>query len=72
MDSTSLRALSALAVGLGLGFGAAPSLAQFFEGEDANVGFGRGEESDVLYVTWGKSLYKIKMAKDGYQLPGSN
>jgi gluconolactonase len=37
-----------------------------------NVGFGRGEESDVLYVTSGKSLYKIKMAKDGYQLPGSN
>ncbi|HEX6115041.1 MAG TPA: SMP-30/gluconolactonase/LRE family protein [Geminicoccaceae bacterium] len=37
-----------------------------------NVGFGRGEESDVLYVTSGKSLYKIKMAKEGYQLPGSN
>jgi gluconolactonase len=37
-----------------------------------NVGFGRGEESNVLYVTSGKSLYKIQMAKDGYQLPGSN
>jgi gluconolactonase len=34
-----------------------------------NVGFGGGEESDVLYVTSGKSLYKIKMANDGYQLP---
>lgn len=34
-----------------------------------NVGFGRGEESNVLYVTSGHSLYKIKMAKDGYQLP---
>lgn len=34
-----------------------------------NVGFGRGEESNVLYVTSGKSLYKIKMVKDGYQLP---
>jgi len=34
-----------------------------------NVGFGRGEERNVLYVTSGKSLYKIKMAKDGYQLP---
>lgn len=34
-----------------------------------NVGFGRGEESDVLYVTSGKSLYKIRMARDGYQLP---
>ncbi len=34
-----------------------------------NVGFGRGEERNVLYVTSGKSLYKINMAKDGYQLP---
>ena len=34
-----------------------------------NVGFGRGDESNVLYVTSGKSLYKIRMAKSGYQLP---
>jgi gluconolactonase len=34
-----------------------------------NVGFGRGEESNVLYVTSGHSLYKIGMAKEGYQLP---
>lgn len=34
-----------------------------------NVGFGRGDEANVLYVTSGKSLYKIKMAKKGYQLP---
>jgi len=34
-----------------------------------NVGFGRGEERNVLYVTSGHSLYKIKMAKEGYQLP---
>jgi gluconolactonase len=34
-----------------------------------NVGFGRGEESSTLYVTSGHSLYKIAMAKDGYQLP---
>jgi gluconolactonase len=37
-----------------------------------NVGFGSGEESDVLYVTSGKSLYKIQMAKEGYRLPASN
>jgi gluconolactonase len=37
-----------------------------------NVGFGHGGESNVLYVTSGKSLYKIQMAKDGYRLPGSN
>ena len=36
-----------------------------------NVGFGRGEESDVLYVTSGHSLYKIQMAKEGYQLPAN-
>lgn len=36
-----------------------------------NVGFGRGEESDVLYVTSGNSLYKIQMAKEGYQLPAN-
>jgi gluconolactonase len=34
-----------------------------------NVGFGRGDESNVLYVTSGKSLYKIALAKSGYQLP---
>ena len=34
-----------------------------------NVGFGRGEDSNLLYVTSGNSLYKIRMAKDGYQLP---
>lgn len=34
-----------------------------------NVGFGRGAERNVLYVTSGKSLYKIQMVKDGYELP---
>ncbi len=34
-----------------------------------NVGFGRGAESHVLYVTSGHSLYKIRLAKQGYQLP---
>ncbi len=34
-----------------------------------NVGFGRGVERDVLYVTSGKSLYKIKLGKEGYELP---
>lgn len=34
-----------------------------------NVGFGRGEESKTLYITAGKSLYRIKMNKEGYQLP---
>ena len=37
-----------------------------------NVGFGRGDESNVLYVTSGKSLYKIPMVKDGYQLPSAD
>ncbi len=34
-----------------------------------NVGFGRGEDADLLYVTAGKSLYSIRLNKDGYQLP---
>jgi gluconolactonase len=34
-----------------------------------NVGFGRGAESRTLYITAGKSLYRIKLNKDGYQLP---
>ena len=34
-----------------------------------NVGFGRGTESKTLYITAGKSLYRINLNKDGYQLP---
>jgi gluconolactonase len=34
-----------------------------------NVGFGRGEESKTLYITAGKSLYRIKLGKEGYHLP---
>ena len=34
-----------------------------------NVGFGRGAESKTLYITAGKSLYRIKLNKEGYQLP---
>lgn len=34
-----------------------------------NVGFGRGAESKTLYITAGKSLYRIKVKKDGYHLP---
>jgi gluconolactonase len=33
-----------------------------------NVGFGRGKDSKMLYVTAGKSLYRIRVNKDGYQL----
>lgn len=34
-----------------------------------NVGFGRGSESKTLYITAGKSLYRIGLNKEGYQLP---
>jgi gluconolactonase len=34
-----------------------------------NVGFGRGAESKTLYITAGKSLYRIRVNKEGYQLP---
>jgi gluconolactonase len=34
-----------------------------------NVGFGRGAESRTLYITAGKSLYRIGLNQEGYQLP---
>jgi len=34
-----------------------------------NVGFGRGADSNLLYLTSGHSLYKIRVGKKGYQLP---
>jgi len=34
-----------------------------------NVAFGRGELSNTLYITSGKSLYRLKVNKRGYQLP---
>jgi gluconolactonase len=34
-----------------------------------NVGFGRGKESKTLYITAGKSLYRICLNLEGYQLP---
>lgn len=34
-----------------------------------NVGFGRGADANTLWVTSGKSVYKIKVGKKGYQLP---
>ncbi len=36
-----------------------------------NVSFGRGTESKTLYITAGKSLYRIRLNKAGYQLPAS-
>ena len=34
-----------------------------------NVGFGRGDDSNLLYITAGQSLYRIRLNTDGYQLP---
>jgi gluconolactonase len=34
-----------------------------------NVGFGRGKEARTLYITAGRSLYRIRLNKEGYQLP---
>ncbi len=36
-----------------------------------NVGFGRGDDSNLLYITAGKSLYSIRVNVKGYQLPPS-
>ena len=34
-----------------------------------NVGFGRGDAGKTLYITAGKSLFRITLNKAGYQLP---
>lgn len=34
-----------------------------------NVGFARGADANLLYITAGKSLYRIRVNKKGYQLP---
>jgi gluconolactonase len=34
-----------------------------------NVGFGRGADSKVLYITAGSSLFRIRLNREGYQLP---
>ncbi len=34
-----------------------------------NVGFGRGADSKLLYITAGKSVYRIRVNKEGYHLP---
>ena len=37
-----------------------------------NIGFGRGDAAQTLYITAGKSLYRIQLNKAGYQLPDKN
>jgi gluconolactonase len=34
-----------------------------------SVGFGRGADANLLYLTSGKNVYKIRVGKKGYQLP---
>jgi len=36
-----------------------------------NVGFGRGKDANLLYITAGSSLYRIRVNREGYQLPAS-
>lgn len=34
-----------------------------------NVGFARGNDANLLYITAGKSLYRIRLNREGYHLP---
>ncbi len=34
-----------------------------------NVGFGRGRDSNLLYITAGRSVYRIRLNAEGYHLP---
>jgi gluconolactonase len=36
-----------------------------------NVGFGRGKDSNLLYITAGKSLYRVRVNREGYHLPAA-
>lgn len=38
-------------------------------GLPTNVGWGRGEDSSILYLTSGQSLYRLKVKAIGYHLP---
>ena len=37
----------------------------------SNLAFGRNEDANLLYVTAGNGLYRIRMNSQGYHLPGS-
>ena len=37
-----------------------------------NVAYGRGDESKVLYIVGGSSIYKIELEVQGYHLPVSS
>jgi sugar lactone lactonase YvrE len=39
------------------------------DGRPTNVAFGRGEDAKTLYITYGGSMARIKVEKEGYQLP---
>lgn len=34
-----------------------------------NVAFGRGADRDLLYITAGRSLYRIRVEREGHQVP---
>jgi gluconolactonase len=36
-----------------------------------NVGFGRGKDASLLYITAGASLYSIRLNREGYHLPAA-
>ena len=36
-----------------------------------NVGFARGADANLLYITAGKSLYRIRTNRKGYHLPAA-
>ncbi len=36
-----------------------------------NVGFARGKDANLLYITAGKSLYRIRLNRKGYHLPAA-
>jgi gluconolactonase len=48
---------------------AGKELAYFKTEVPTNVGFGRGDDANLLYITAGSSLYRVKTNRKGYELP---
>ena len=42
---------------------------KWIDGRPTNVAFGRGDAAKTLYITYGGSMARIQVEKEGYQLP---
>ena len=56
--------------GLGIACGGGRTPADRWGSEQRRlIGFGRGKDASLLYITAGASLYRIRVNREGYHLP---